>query len=256
MLSSAELKNLDLLQSSGLRVVGRGLVIDTNPSLENVRGLYGLERIEGSLTIATNPLLEGLEGLEKLELVGGDPSVHTLTIVQNASLASLTALGSEAKRPIDLRTSLMVNFCPALVSLEGVRGLETTTSATIIYNDGLLGIGALADLRATNQLIVASNAALTRIDFPQLEVVDFVNVSDNSQLESVSFPRLTTVTELLGIFSNPMLVSLGALDQLTSVEAMNINTNAMLPQCLVNALDARLMACGSCGDNNWTEPCD
>jgi hypothetical protein len=50
---------------------------------------------------------------------------------------------------------------------------------------------------------------------------------------------------------------MGTLDSLLSVEMLVIAGNPMLPQCFVDELDQRLMACNmSCGGNDMTATCN
>jgi hypothetical protein len=67
---------------------------------------------------------------------------------------------------------------------------------------------------------------------------------------------LEQVDASLTIASNDVLSSLGALDELATVGSLTIAGNPALPQCFVDELDARLMACGSCAGNDTTATCN
>jgi hypothetical protein len=68
---------------------------------------------------------------------------------------------------------------------------------------------------------------------------------------------LKTVSTNLTIAVNPSLLTLGDTEGWGSVGAMIITDNTSLPQCEVDELDARLMACGgSCALNDPDATCD
>jgi hypothetical protein len=48
----------------------------------------------------------------------------------------------------------------------------------------------------------------------------------------------------------------GTLDALTSLDSLVFASNASFPQCFVDALDARLMACTACMGNDTTATCN
>jgi hypothetical protein len=66
------------------------------------------------------------------------------------------------------------------------------------------------------------------------------------------------VSNQLTINGNPALATLGDSSALESVAVLEISYNPALPQCEVDALDARLQACGNrlCEGNDSTATCD
>ena len=83
-----------------------------------------------------------------------------------------------------------------------------------------------------------------------------LTITANNTLGELDLSALTTV-ENLTIAGNEALTSLGDLDALTSVGMLVIAGNTMLPQCRVDELDERLMACNmSCGGNDDTAMCN
>ena len=72
----------------------------------------------------------------------------------------------------------------------------------------------------------------------------------------MSLPVLTSA-ESFTVAGNQSLETLGTLNALLSVGTLTIAGNPRLPQCFVDALDLRLMACNmSCGGNDMTAVCN
>lgn len=68
---------------------------------------------------------------------------------------------------------------------------------------------------------------------------------------------LAEVSTNLTIAGNPLLATLGDTSSWRSVAAMIITDNPKLPQCEIDRLDERLMACdGSCALNDDAAVCD
>ncbi len=119
--------NLDSL--IGLTEVGGNLRIQSNSTLESLRGLDSLTEVGGNLSIQINSSLESLRGLESLTEVGGNLSIQI-----NSSLESLRGLDSLTE--IGGFLSIRSNS-----SLESLRGL-----------DSLIEIGGLLDIQGNISL--------------------------------------------------------------------------------------------------------
>jgi hypothetical protein len=103
----------DLRGLESLRL-GRGALVQDNPSLVNFHGLEGLSEVTDGFTVKDNPSLVSFEGLDSLDTVG------SFYIEQNTSLATLD--GMEAFR--EARFTLSIRRNPNLISLRGLANLD------------------------------------------------------------------------------------------------------------------------------------
>jgi hypothetical protein len=250
-ITSPTLTSLNALAPSTLRVITGTLTIDGNPVLDNLEGLSGLEEIGHSFILQSSYISDVL-GLETLRSIGSNTASDTLVIAANPRLADIEPLGGVTR----LLLTVVVSGNNALTGLAGIGNLTTTTNVTIVNNPALTEIGGFNDLEVAQNLTVASNPALMSAVFPALRVGGSLSITGNELLESVSLPALGTA-QTLTIAGNPVLETVGTLDSLTSVDLLIIAGNSQLPQCFVDALDARLMACDmSCGGNDMTAVCN
>jgi hypothetical protein len=173
-------------------------------------------------------------------------------IANNARLESVTALGGVTR----LQTSVYVAGNPILGSLTGIGRLQATSSVVIVNHTLLWEIGGLTELEETRNLTVSGNTGLVDTSFPSLTNVESLTITGNDAVESVSLPVLASA-ESFTVAGNQTLVTLGTLDALMSVGSLIIGGNPRLPQCFVDALDARLMACNmTCSGNDTTAVCN
>jgi hypothetical protein len=250
-ITSPSLTSLDALSPSVLRTITGTLSIDTNPVLDNVEGLSGLAEIGHSFMIQSS-YVGDLGGLETLRLVGSNASSDALIIANNPRLENVEPLGGITRFAL----TVVVAQNNALTGLAGIGNLRATTNVTIVNNPVLSEIGGFNDLAETQNLTVASNPALLSAVFPALRIGGSLSITGHQLLESVSLPALESA-QTLTIAGNPELETVGTLDSLVSVDTLIIAGNAQLPQCFVDALDARLMACNmSCGGNDMTAVCN
>ncbi len=256
VIESTSLRNLDALAGGPLRVIHGSLNLIDNTVLEDVSGLRGLERIGASLRLISNGSLTGLEGLEDVEQVGQDPAAHSLVFIENGALTSLEALGASAAAPLQLQTNLLVNGNPLLGALRGLSGLTGLPSITIVGNAALTEIGGLTDLDDAESINLFQNPLLATCAFPNLSTTRYLTIVMNDALRTVSLPALHTVSGQLTLSENSALEDVGTLDALTYAGELTILRNPMLPQCFVDALDARLMSCSRCDQNDTSATCD
>jgi hypothetical protein len=264
----------DLRPLGALRRVTEELAVIDCSELDSLAGFTSLERV-GSLGILNNERLPSLDGLETLRAIGGGSINHRLAIADNPLLTSISALG-EATLTV---TQLELHGNAALTSLEGlprVRSLEwlsvVATSVTslavfsaleqsgaivIERNPDLVTLG-LDVLEEVGTMAVSENGALERVGLRALRTSEYLGVNGNAVLSDLDLSALETVSRQLTINGNPVLATLGDLSTLKSVELIEISYNAALPQCEVDALDARLQACGDglCEGNDTTATCD
>lgn len=248
-----ELTDVAGLESSALRVVTGYLSASNSSSLESLRGLGRLERIGGSLVVEANERLKTLEGLEGLDRLGSNSITDTIVLSTNPLLEDVGALANASR----ILVSVVATGNTALKSLAGIDALRATNSVLIANNPALTELGGLQKLEAVGNITVASNEALGTLQLPALETAETMSITGHAQLAALSLPALRTVSLNLTIAANPSLLTLGDTDAWVSVGAMIITDNASLPQCEVDALDARLIACGgSCALNDAEATCD
>jgi hypothetical protein len=102
---------------------------------------------------------------------------------------------------------------------------------------------------------VASNPGITSVAFPGLLEVGSLSITSNPLLASVGLPLLASA-ENLTIAGNEELTTVGTLSELSDAGQLIIAGNPKLPQCFVDALDERLMACNkSCSGNDANATC-
>ncbi len=215
--------------------------------------------------------------LPNLETVG-----RSLSILGNDALASLLlpVLSTVGEDLSVIGNDALTSFAfPALGSVQGTLtvGRDThclvgTHALTSFHFPSLVTVGL--------HIIVEDNPELTSFDFPRLrsiggilKVGEFCGVT-NPALSSFSFSALETIGGYLSVHGNaaltsfdaPVLRSIGgsllirktdSLDVfcLRSLETVGVYVeivdNAVLAQCLVDALIAQLQASGGVGDDIW-----
>ena len=250
-ITSPTLTSLDALSPSPLRVITGTLAIENNPALDNFEGFEGLVEIGGSLLIQSSNVGD-LGGLNTVRSIGSDSTSNALMITNNPRLESVGALGGVTR----LLTSVYVAGNPVLASLTGIGGLQATSSVVIVNHTLLWEIGGLTELEETRNLTVSGNTGLLDASFPSLAHVESLTITGNDAVESVSLPVLVSA-ESFTIAGNQSLETVGTLDALMSVGSLIIAGNPRLPQCFVDALDARLGACNmTCGGNDTTAVCN
>jgi hypothetical protein len=250
--TSETLTSFDALgQPSPLRTITGTLSIVDCPALTGMAGLRGLETLGGSLLIRATELVD-LGGLESLRSIGSDSVNDAVVFANNPSLANVAALSSVTS----IVASLSVTNNPQLTSLAGFDGLVESSSITIAGNALLAALDGLTELEEAMAITVASNASIGAVAFPGLLSTGALSITSNLYLETVALPSLASA-ENLTIAGNPELTSVGTLSELSEVGLLVIGGNPKLPQCFVDALDARLMACDmSCGGNDTTATCN
>jgi len=105
-------------------------------------------------------------------------------------------------------------------------GPETT--AIVIQNTTQLTAVTISDVTKLLSLEIKLNNALTQVNFPNLrEVVTFMSLSDNSQAETMSFPALRIVGNLVFNNNDKMRTLNYGIENLTS-GSMSVTENAIL----------------------------
>jgi hypothetical protein len=249
---SPTLTSLDALSGTLTRIT-EALMVEANPALTNIRGLAGLTRIDGSLVVMDDARLTDLTGLDELDRLGSDSGVDTLVITSNPELESVEALGGLSQ----MLVSVVVTENTALTSLRGIDKVRVANSVLVANNPFLTELDGLSALEQAGTITFASNPTFQTLELPALVASGSLVITGHEKLGAISVPGLAEVGDSLTIAGNSMLTSLGALDELASVGTLTITGNPMLPQCAVDALDARLQACnGGCMGNDASATCD
>jgi len=187
----------------------KSLVITDSEVLTDLEGLEGLERVEGGLRLYRNRALASLDALRRLTHVG---------VLHFEEMDLLTDLsGLEALESVD---GLGIYYCDSLTSLDGLHPAFTARGIGLDGNPQLAELSALSHLRA---------------------LPDFLILSRNSAMTSLSGLEGVESVGTLAITYNEALTSVSALDSLVSVEGdLKIMDNPNLPTCEAEGLVARL----------------
>ncbi len=186
-------------------VVGDLTINDAvNGDILNLDGLAQLISIGGFLKIEGNSALEDITGLSNVTLLG-----LRLKITSNSSLTSLSGLENISV----INRSLTISSNPSLVDLTGLDGLTTISWHTTISNNFTLasfhGLESLSSVGGFNgsSLLISNNNML-------------VDLTALSSVLSIPFT--------LDIRNNSSLVSLDGLENISSVETLDIRDNTLL----------------------------
>jgi len=246
--SLVDLKGLDSLQ----KVEGKSnlsLYISNCASLNSLEGLNNLESVR-DLHIAVNPLLSDISALANLANIENSLTIHSCpSLVDLNGIQSITRL-----------TEISILNNDGITNLKGLENIDEVQTVVISDNEILTDVTALGGIGQLESLVFSRND--TMVDFQGLERITFVStlsIEDNSILESFAgLENLEEVNELyvnrnpiiknfngleglkrisnnnslksiLGIFSNPELISLEGLGNLASLEGdLTITNNGNL----------------------------
>lgn len=130
------------------------VTISGNPMLISIAGLADVDTVDQALSIVDNDALTSLNGLD------GVVSTPVLTISGNATLASISSLGTAA-----VTDALTVEDNAALTNLDGLESVVSLAGLLeIINNAELADIDGLANLASVgNALTIEGNAKLCTV---------------------------------------------------------------------------------------------
>ncbi|MEZ4955021.1 MAG: CARDB domain-containing protein [Saprospiraceae bacterium] len=144
----------DLSALSGISGEASVVYIYGNSSLTNIDGLEGITVLHNSLSIESNPVLQNVDGLANLKEV----NYAHFTIIDNPSLENIHGLGNLET----VNTTLFIQRCDALGSLDGLNKLTTTVRLVVSGNDMLTDISALSSLtNVENEFLIVDNPLLS-----------------------------------------------------------------------------------------------
>lgn len=208
---SLRIDNADLrqLQPLGVRAIAGELSLFDN-QLRDLSAFSSLIYAEG-ISLIANRKLESLSGLENLDAISRlvveynvaltevpdfeyVPSIDVMTFVVNPLLAKLPAFPNLADSP-DPNGSVSsveesLNVRPQLIQVYGMDALTTLTLP--------------AGWKSASLVRIENNANLRQIDFTGQSYIEYLTITDNPLLESVSTGALDKVN-VLNLAENPAL---------------------------------------------------
>ncbi|MEM6801260.1 MAG: T9SS type A sorting domain-containing protein, partial [Bacteroidota bacterium] len=214
---------------SGLKTVGRGMVIKGFDGLRDLSGLDSLRRIINHFTIEDNASLESLIGLSSLV------DFPSISIQDNPSLISVAGMNRLADA--DAGFSIIGNA--QLTQIDGFSDLTQARGTLQIYdNPKLKNLNGLSNLKKISGGLSITGAIDTNIqdqltDISGLsnleEVGGFISFSYLDSLVDLSgFPNLTTFNGNVSFNYNRGLESLDGMQLPETIKQISIRSNTSL----------------------------
>jgi len=243
-IQSPTLVDLSDLAGNAPSWITGSLIVQQNAELTSVEGLAGLAEVSNTLVVMENAKLTNLGGLETMDGVG------SMVISGNEALSSVAGLTNAHVN------SIVVSNNAVLENVDGLGYLQGANSVTIVNSPALTEV-RLPLLEECSACIFSANPALVTLVLNDLMWAGDLSIAAHGALTTVSLPHLYDVARSFTVADNAVLSNIGTLDDLETVGSLSIQGNPALPQCFVDALDARLMACNtSCTGNDPTATCD
>ncbi|WP_228054850.1 thrombospondin type 3 repeat-containing protein [Kordia antarctica] len=195
--------------------------IKNNASLSSLAGLESITTA-GEIIVENNGLVT-LNGLNNLTTVS-----TTLTIKENNSLNSLDGLNSLSS----VGTNLLINLNSNLTSISALSNLTSVGNDIYVINHpNLASLVGLEGLNTVDEVQITNNQAITAADFTGLTDVTNFTIYNNGQLQTLSMPNLTNVSNQLSIYGHSSLqtISLNSTTA-TSINKLRVFTNPSLTQ--------------------------
>jgi hypothetical protein len=263
----------DLSAFESVYEIGR-LEISNNPDLTSLRGLSDDLLVQGPVVIDSNPALSSLSGLWGVDRLGAVQSFERNMPTEYeesanhecvAPIPSSTTSNEEDPQRGDLR----ITNNDGLVDLGAIPISRIDGDLQIIGNDGLDVIDSFRNLeRVSGDLVISHNGGLDTVDgLGQLETVDRLEIIDNpvhdlDALAGIEETRgdviiaenhqltklndlgaLRTVRGTLAIEQNESLAEIAGMTSLYRVtDGLVIQDNPSLPSCQVDDLAGRVSA--------------
>jgi len=235
LLISGNEKLRDISALKDMVLAGPNVTILDNESLESLRGLEGVQRIDQRLFLSGNAKIIDLAGLDNLEEVQQE-----ILIQDNASLLSLQGMGKiagasgqlivfgneklkeiSALNQLRSVSSILLNNCPELSDISGIKNIEEIAGNVILLNIGVENLTDLPTLQSVKgQFSVERNSKLTSLQgLESLVEVGGFSLEGNPLLEDVDpLNALKTIGGDLRVTTHERLQNLAGL---SSLEAIN-----------------------------------
>ena len=158
--NNAVLQNIDGLSNLNIPILG-DLEIENNPVLQNIDGIGYIGILEGSLRISWLPLIQNINSLSSLTAIDGYVAIYS-----NPNLENITGLSNVISQEDGLiMNSLSLNDNDALISLEGLEGIEIVGELSIGGNEVLNNVDGLSNLTSSGFLLdISANPSLVSIE--------------------------------------------------------------------------------------------
>jgi hypothetical protein len=212
-----------------VEIRGKLYIIDT--SMTELVGGNCIERIHDDLVIQNNAALERIDNaFERLRFIGtGEPPFASLWILDNPALVSVTSF--HALERIDSRSGIYHNDELAELRFDALTyvGEDLTISGPLLPD--LQGFAALTEVAGT--LSINGDSIVDLDGLQNLAVVGSsgyggLSIHNSDALLSLDGITLTQMPRLW-IHGNPMLVDLGGLESIVSIDRnLEISDNAAL----------------------------
>jgi len=142
--------NIEALRT--LKKIGGEIRISGNDRLLSLDGLRNLNTIEGGVFISLNPRLTSLAGLGKLS------GISQVWISNMSTLRELGSWFSDSEI-----FSFTIENCPAVVGLQSLSGIASSSSVFVVGCDSLKSTAGLEDIEYLYELTLVGNPRLSEI---------------------------------------------------------------------------------------------
>jgi hypothetical protein len=240
------------LSFASLVLIDGGFRLAYNDALVSV-SMPSLTRLGGSLDLHVDRALPSIS-FPALTEVGGDVVLLGMNSLQSISLPALTTVRFQnvTSWPAGVGVHLYLNDALTQLSLPALASIENGASVYVASNQNLVTVSLPRLVRGGFDL--QSNPSLMTVDIPALLSADKLTIWGAASLTALEAPNLSSVA-WLDLQYDDALVSL-SLDRLTEVtHTLSVLNNPQLPQCLIDALVARLTDAGTVIARNNRSDC-
>ncbi len=200
--------------NGGVSWAGSAILRGTDPSV--LQGFEGVECIEGPLILEDITCPEGLQALGSVRSVDGGIQLRNLEASDLQWLSSLESLNG----------SMTIQSMPQLTSLSGLENLGSIPGELSITD-----IPQLTDLHGLEGLTSVDTLYLRFLGLESLDGLGPVSPTDLEIWECASLASIANLTGIttaaqVRLLTLPALTSYAGLENLTSVEFLQLNTGA------------------------------
>lgn len=207
-----------------------GVFNGPNNNITDLSGLINLTKIDGYLGVFSTTELVSLNGFNNLQDLGG------LNLVFNQNLESLTELINITELSSN---QLQIGFNPSLQSLQGLNNIQTISGRLYLGagNDNLTSFAGLNSLVSVGGIVYISDTYVTTLEGLENlgHIGSYLTLSVNPNLENIEALNNLTFAKGLGIYENPLLISLNGVQNISpttlSTEGVFIKDNGNLSTC-------------------------
>ena len=245
-------KMLANLSGLGLTKVASTIRISSNESLNSLKGLEGLTKLQWDLYLENNAQLLNVDALSQLAGTTGG----RIRIVNCPKLDNLNGLGGVTKINVELYLAELTE----LASLSGLSNLvEIVGDLTIQKCHALPDLSGLEALVSTEDFRVQYNNGLVDIGLPNYgnEIAGGLYIVANSNLESLaSFDQVEDIKGALVVGKNDSLPSLAGLNKVQEIDGLlHVYGNGSIENLMGLAGLEKVTSQATISDNNELKSC-